>query len=178
MTESKEDEQCPLTRCTHRRRGKAKQRAAPERFVFVRDGFHVWAFLLAPLWLLAHRLWLAFIIYVVGYGLLGVHFSLAARAGDARNCWSACADRIAGRLRGAQHPALDIDAARLDELGFVVGEDAEMAERRFFDIGTSAAAAAPLPGQHRPRQLLPPVRRGPPSPSDIIGLFPEPGGQR
>ena len=25
---------------------------APERFVFVRDGFYVWAFLLAPLWLL------------------------------------------------------------------------------------------------------------------------------
>ena len=34
--------------------------SAPERFVFVRDGVHVWAFLLAPLWLLAHRLWLAF----------------------------------------------------------------------------------------------------------------------
>ena len=30
----------------------------PERFVFVRDGFHFWAFLLAPLWLLAQRLWL------------------------------------------------------------------------------------------------------------------------
>ena len=33
--------------------------SAAERFVFVRDGFHVWAFLLAPLWLLIHRLcWL------------------------------------------------------------------------------------------------------------------------
>ena len=25
------------------------------RFVFVRDGFHFWAFLLAPLWMLRHR---------------------------------------------------------------------------------------------------------------------------
>ena len=30
----------------------------PERFLFVRDGFYFWAFLLAPLWLLLHRLWL------------------------------------------------------------------------------------------------------------------------
>ena len=32
---------------------------APERFVFVRDGFHFWAFVLAPFWLLRYRLWLA-----------------------------------------------------------------------------------------------------------------------
>jgi hypothetical protein len=47
-------------------------RSAPERFLFVRDGFHFWAFLLAPLWLLLRHLWLAFAIYVVGYGLAGV----------------------------------------------------------------------------------------------------------
>src|SRR3954471_22123307 len=35
-----------------------------DRFVFVRDGFHFWAFLLAPLWLLRHRLWLALLGYV------------------------------------------------------------------------------------------------------------------
>ena len=37
---------------------------APERFLFVRDGFYFWAFALAPLWLLRHRLWLAFVIYL------------------------------------------------------------------------------------------------------------------
>ena len=31
---------------------KRRSRADPERFVFVRDGFYFWAFLLAPLWLL------------------------------------------------------------------------------------------------------------------------------
>src|SRR5262245_64345803 len=46
--------------------------SAPERFLFVRDGFYVWAFLLAPLWLLLHRLWLAFVIYVLGYVLVEV----------------------------------------------------------------------------------------------------------
>src|SRR5690349_13347325 len=43
----------------------------PERFVFVRDGFHFWAFAFGPLWLLLHRLWLAFVLYVIGYGLIG-----------------------------------------------------------------------------------------------------------
>ena len=33
--------------------------ASPERFVFVRDGFHFWAFLLPPLWFVLRRLWLA-----------------------------------------------------------------------------------------------------------------------
>ena len=45
---------------------KGETASAPERFVFVRDGFHFWAFVLAPLWLLLHRLWLAFAIYLVG----------------------------------------------------------------------------------------------------------------
>src|SRR5262245_54994884 len=48
----------------------------PERFVFVRDGFSVWAFLLAPLWMLRHRLWLAF----VGYVIIVVALSLGLRA--------------------------------------------------------------------------------------------------
>src|ERR1700733_15851424 len=39
--------------------------ADPVRFVFVRDGFYVWAFLLTPLWMLWHRLWLVLIGYVV-----------------------------------------------------------------------------------------------------------------
>jgi hypothetical protein len=44
---------------------KGEALSAPERFVFVRDGFYVWAFLLAPLWLLWRRLWLAFAIYLL-----------------------------------------------------------------------------------------------------------------
>ena len=37
----------------------------PERFVFVRDGFTFWAFLLAPVWMLRHRLWLVLLGYVL-----------------------------------------------------------------------------------------------------------------
>ena len=44
------------------------------RFVFVRDGFHFWAFLLAPLWMLRHRMWLEFIAYLLLTG--GITFAL------------------------------------------------------------------------------------------------------
>ena len=37
----------------------------PDRFVFVRDGFSFWAFLLAPLWMLRHRLWLVLLGYLI-----------------------------------------------------------------------------------------------------------------
>src|SRR5438552_4602519 len=44
------------------------------RFVFVRDGFHFWAFLLAPFWMLRHRLWLELIAYLLLIG--GLTFAL------------------------------------------------------------------------------------------------------
>ena len=39
--------------------------AATDKFTFVRDGFHVWAFVFGPLWLVANRLWLALVGWIV-----------------------------------------------------------------------------------------------------------------
>ena len=36
-----------------------------ERFTFVRDGFHFWAFLLGPVWMLFRRMWLVFVLYAI-----------------------------------------------------------------------------------------------------------------
>src|SRR5258708_875014 len=38
----------------------------PDRFRFVRDGFHFWAFALGPIWMLWRGLWLVLLIYLVG----------------------------------------------------------------------------------------------------------------
>ena len=38
---------------------------ATDRFAFVRDGFHFWAFAFGPLWLVWHRLWLALIGWII-----------------------------------------------------------------------------------------------------------------
>ncbi len=152
--------------------------SAPERFVFVRDGFHVWAFIFGPLWLLAHRLWLALIIYVVGYGLLGFAFVFLRVPANAQ----VLAGLVIALLVGFEASSIwrwTLTRRRWNALGFVVGEDAEMAEQRFFASWSRTAPDAPSPPSAPPAPgYSTPVRRGPPSPSDVIGLFPEPGGQR
>src|SRR3974390_2343055 len=40
--------------------------STPERFLFLRDGFHFWAFVLAPFWLLRYQLWVGFVVYLAG----------------------------------------------------------------------------------------------------------------
>ncbi|MBN8980544.1 MAG: DUF2628 domain-containing protein, partial [Rhizobiales bacterium] len=40
-------------------------RATDDKVVLIRDGFYVWAFLAAIIWLIWHRLWLALFGYVV-----------------------------------------------------------------------------------------------------------------
>lgn len=150
--------------------------SSPERFLFVRDGFHFWAFVLAPLWLLLHRLWLALLIYVVGYGALSFGFAFA---GVSSNIQLIVALLIA-LLMGFEASSIwrwTLNRRGWATLGFVVAEDAEMAERRFFAEWQKHAADAPSVTATEPKYSAP-VRRGPPSPSDVIGLFPEPGGQR
>jgi len=152
---------------------KAGASADPERFVFVRDGFYVWAFLLSPLWLLLHRLWLA----LAGYVAVSVIVGLALRLLGV----SRVADFFIGLLISL---LVGFEAATLwrwtlarrgwSFLGFAVGDDIEDAERRFFASWTAKKSErAPEPPPHSPA-----LWRGQPSPSDIIGLFPEPGGPR
>src|SRR5437867_4273631 len=51
--------------------------AATDKFTFVRDGFHFWAAVASPVWLLWHRLWLALIGWIVvavalDFGLIAI----------------------------------------------------------------------------------------------------------
>jgi hypothetical protein len=153
--------------------------SAPERFLFVRDGFHGWAFILAPLWLLVHRLWLAFVIYVVVYGAIGVGLAMLHVSSNVQLAVGV----LIALLMGFEASSIwrwTLARRRWTTLGFVVGEDVEMAERRFYAEWAKRAGQEPLlpptfPEQH---QYTMPVRRGPPSGNDVIGLFPEPGGTR
>ena len=114
--------------------------------MFVRDGFHFWAFVLAPLWLLVHRLWLALlVIYVVELRLLGVALAvLPAR----RRQVQLLASLLVALLVGFEAATLwrwTLARRGWKTLGFVVGEDREIAERRFFAEWSQArrrAAAA------------------------------------
>jgi hypothetical protein len=155
------------------------ERRGPERFVFIRDGFHFWAFVLAPLWMLRHRLWLVFVVYLA--------LSAALTFGQQVLGITGFASALGGLLLSA---LVGLEAATLRrrklawwnwrEVGVVTGARLEDAERRFFDAWTEdeiplrprPLAPSPLTGFSAP----PPTATG--TPPHVVGLFPEPGGQR
>jgi hypothetical protein len=154
------------------RKGEAE--SDPERFAFVRDGFHFWAFVFAPLWLLRFRLWLALTIYVVVYMALEVGMVLIRAPSSAQFFVGLLIALLMG-FEASSIRRWTLTRRGWTPLGFVVAEDQELAERRFFSAWSERAGEPPVTPAS---QYSAPVRRGPPSGSDVIGLFPEPGGSR
>ncbi len=148
----------------NRRRVSGETTSAPERFVFVRDGFYFWAFLLAPLWLLLHGLWLALAMYVVGYGIVTVGLAVLHASANAQFL----VGLLIALFIGFEAPSIwrwTLGRRGWTTLGFVVGEDTEIAEQRFFSEWTRRTASRlrrylrPNPGmRHRcgvdPRRRL------------------------
>ncbi|MEA2875721.1 MAG: hypothetical protein QOF14_917 [Hyphomicrobiales bacterium] len=143
------------------------------RFQFVRDGFHFWAFLLSPLWMLRHRLWLEFIVYLLLVG--GITFALR-RLGVAESAGGAVAFLLV-ILIGIEASSLrrwKLSRRGYDNLGVVVADDQDIAERRFFDGWISDTGRLATPSPFAPPPAAPsPFDRPAPS-SEIVGLFPQP----
>jgi len=143
--------------------------ASPERFIFVRDGFHFWAFLLPPLWFIAKRLWVALILYMI----VAIGLAYAMSWAKVPSTGRFIAEFMFMLIVGFEAATIQRWSLRKwKTLGFVVAEDEELAERRFFASWTEAA---PAPRAELTPVYAAPVRRGSPSSSDVIGLFPEPG---
>ena len=159
------------------RKGETTSEASPERFVFVRDGFHFWACLLTPIWLAVHRLWFILFCYLVVTIALAVGLKLTGAPPSVETVVML----LIALLMGFEAPTLwrwNLTRRKWKMLGFVVGDDAEMAERRFYAqwADQQPEAAPPSPSFTPPAPAYStPVRRGSPSGSDVIGLFPEPG---
>ena len=148
----------------------------PERIAFVRDGFYFWAFLLPPLWMLRYGMWLVFLIYVViAVGVENVmHYAGVGSAG------LTLAELLISLLVGIEASTLrrfTLAWRGWKNIGIVSGHDIEDAERRFFNtwVGAAPGKRVELP----PTSQTPPVAPVPrvPQTPDVIGLFPEPGGQ-
>jgi hypothetical protein len=148
-------------------------RANPERFVFVRDGFHFWAFALAPVWLIVHRLWLALFGYIAVNAVVGGALYLLGVQELAR-FFSGLVIALLVGFEAATLQRWTLERRGWKTLGFAVGEDLESAEQRFFSAWSRNAAARRPESAPPPQQLAAPVWRGKPPPPDIIGLFPEP----
>src|SRR3954470_2751798 len=119
------------------------------RFQFVRDGFHFWAFLLAPLWMLRHRLWLEFLVYLLLVGALTFALrQLGIAEGAGGWVWLALALLVG--LEASSMLRWKLARRGYDNLGVVAGANLEDAERRFFDGWAAeperAAPTAPAPG--------------------------------
>lgn len=136
-----------------------------ERFQFVRDGFHFWAFLLGPVWMLFRRMWLVFVLYVVvmaaiAYGMRVFGVSAAAQF---------AVGFLIALLIGFEAGTLRrFTLRRWRTVGSVVGVDREDAERRFFEAWVKHEDYG-RPVAEPPASAV----RMPASP-DVIGLFPEP----
>jgi hypothetical protein len=151
----------------------------PDRFVLVRDGFHAWAFLLGPLWILWRRLWLVLVLYLVAVAALEVGLRLlGVSAGGQMLAMLAVALLLgleAGTLR-----RWTLRRRGFREIGVVVGDDVESAERRFFSTWTQDSSNHRPVHRSNPGPLPSPRHPGgsKESGNDIIGLFPESGPAR
>jgi Protein of unknown function (DUF2628) len=153
--------------------------AAPdaERFVFVRDGFAIWAFLLAPLWMLWHRMWLV----PVGYVVVSMGLEAAMVPLGASRFAEAVVGFLISFLIGLEASTLrrfTLSRRGWKNVGIVSGDDREDAERRFF----GAWLRQPRSQHNGPPPMAldasaAPISRPPQSPG-VIGLFPEPGAPR
>jgi hypothetical protein len=145
----------------------------PVRFVFVRDGFSFWAFLLSPLWMLRHRLWLVLIGYLVVAVALQVAVAMLGASASVMFGVGFLLSLLVG-FEAATLRRFTLARRGWQSVGIVVGDDVESAERRFFDVWVK--------GDRRPAPAAPPspapMPRRPPPASDVIGLFPEPGAPR
>jgi Protein of unknown function (DUF2628) len=141
----------------------------PDRFVFVRDGFYFWAFLLGPLWMLWHRLWLVLLLYVVA--TTGIQMALWWLGMSAVMTFTVGA--LISLLVGFEAASMrrwTYSRRGWKSLGLVVAPELESAEHRFFDSWVTRHA--PLPAA--PAASPPPASRVPPPATEVVGLFPAP----
>jgi hypothetical protein len=153
-------------------RAGASSAPEPERFVFVRDGFSFWALLLGPLWMLRHRMWLVLLLYVGLTVALSLVLRPQASATIGVVVWGLIALLLG--FEAATLRRFTLGRRRYRNIGIVVGDDRELAERRFFDAWVRKQRSEPAASGGAP--ALASLRMRPPATSDVLGLFPQPGG--
>jgi uncharacterized protein DUF2628 len=141
--------------------------ASPVRFAFVRDGFYFWAFLLGPVWMLYHRLWLVLLMCLAGTAAIQVALWALGVSGLVKFTVALLIAVLVGFEAGSLRRW---SLRRWTNRGIVVAANREAAEHRFFDRWSGSLPADAAPAEPPP----PPGARVRTSDHDIIGLFPEP----
>jgi hypothetical protein len=142
------------------------------RFQFVRDGFHWWALLLTPFWMLRYRMWLELVVYLALVG--GITFGLnRLGVADSAGPWVAILLSLLVGLEASSLRRWKLARRGFENLGVVVGEDLDIAERRFFDGWVVQGRRSAAPSTTSPFDP-PSVEPRATPPADIVGLFPQP----
>lgn len=150
-------------------------RTAPEKLVFVRDGFYVWAFVAAILWLIWHRLWLALLGYIALTVVAEIAMSAAGVGSGARFLVMAVIALLVGLEAGSLR-RWKLSRRKWRQLDVIVADSEEAAERRFFERWNARTAQG---GERNTTSSPPPLPRASiAQPQGIIGLFPESGASR
>jgi hypothetical protein len=153
--------------------------ADAERFRFVRDGFSWGAFLLGPLWMIWRRLWLVLIGYLVIVVALIVALAKLPFVGGGLGIVLLLIALFLG-LEGSSLRRWTLRRRGWSDLGIVVGEDREAAERRFFEAWVAGAPDPRVPPSASPPSATTSTAYRMPAgvKPEVIGLFPGPGGTR
>ena len=150
---------------------RSEQTGDPARFVFVRDGFSFWAFLFGPFWMLRHQMWLV----LLGYAIVFVALELLLKLFGVSEGASFVAGLLLALLVGLEASTLHrftLGRRKWTNVGVIVGDDLENAERRFFDGWVRSGGTAP--------SVTPaaPTPQPPSATPEVIGLFPQPEARR
>lgn len=157
-----------------------RTQANAERVVFLHERFSVFAFVFTPLWLLRHRLWLGFLVWLVLFIAItatgnlvgfGPYSALAAMYFPA----------FLFGLEGINLRARKLMRKGYRDAGVVIAEDIETAEQRFFETWKNAPASEPLKSDYPyAPNAAPPAYPDTklavaPAEQQVIGMFPTPG---
>ena len=163
----------------HQAPTRADTMSAADRIVFVRDSFSWWAFLVAPLWMLRHRMWLILAGYVVISGAIEAALVTIGASATAVAVVALLISLLVG-LEASTLRRLALRRRGWSNVGIISGDNLEDAERRFFDAwlsekptGNSTTNTTPPSPSGGAPVSVPRV----PQPPSVIGLFPEPGAR-
>jgi Protein of unknown function (DUF2628) len=141
-----------------------------ERVVFLREKFSWPGLMFGPLWLLWNRLWLGLAFWLAAMALIGAAVAaLRLESFIAVLVLSVPSLILAFEATLLRQQKLAADGFR--DAGVVLAEDIESAERRFFD-----GWLAREKGKPQSPSSLPPLPQ--PTPSPVIGFFPDSGAMR
>ena len=157
----------------------ARTQANAERVVFLREKFSMWAFVFTPFWLLRHRLWLGFLLWLAAFALINIAGSKLGFGPYA----SLAASFFPSLLFGME--AVSLRSRKLlrqgyRDAGVVIAEDLDSAELRFFETWKAAPAADAAKGYRslasNAASAYPDAKFAAASAEqNVIGMFPTPG---